>query len=80
LATLPERSDRVKHLNHDAGASLFLLGHATQSLFSCALQPALTREQEADLGRPMAAPLERCAELLGVDLATICAAAANLQP
>jgi hypothetical protein len=26
---------------------------------------------EADLGRPIAAPLERCAELLGVDLATV---------
>jgi hypothetical protein len=29
-----------------------------------------------DLGRPIAAPLE----LLGVDLATICAAAANVEP
>jgi hypothetical protein len=26
---------------------------------------------DPDLGRPIAAPLERCAELLGVDLATI---------
>jgi hypothetical protein len=32
------------------------------------------------LGRPIAAPLERCAELLGVDLATICAAAAKVEP
>jgi hypothetical protein len=32
------------------------------------------------LGRPIAVPLERCAELLGVDLATICEAAANVQP
>jgi len=30
--------------------------------------------------RPIAAPLERCAELLGVDLATISEAAAHLQP
>lgn len=33
-----------------------------------------------DLGRPIAAPLERCAQLLGVDLATICEAAANIEP
>ena len=36
--------------------------------------------QDPDLGRPIAAPLERCAELLGVDLATIRAAAANVEP
>jgi hypothetical protein len=30
--------------------------------------------------RPIAAPLERCAELLGVDLAAIGKAAANLEP
>jgi hypothetical protein len=35
---------------------------------------------EADLGRPIAAPLERCAELLGVDLATVCELAANVEP
>jgi hypothetical protein len=33
-----------------------------------------------DLGRPIAAPLERCAELLGVDLATVREAAANVEP
>jgi hypothetical protein len=32
---------------------------------------------DPDLGRPVAAPLERCAELLGVDLATIRKAAAT---
>jgi hypothetical protein len=32
------------------------------------------------LGRPIAAPLERCAELLGVDLATIQVAATNVEP
>jgi hypothetical protein len=32
------------------------------------------------LGRPMAAPLERCAELLGVDLATIRELAAGVEP
>jgi hypothetical protein len=30
--------------------------------------------------RPIAAPLERCAELLGVDLTTIKQAAAHIQP
>ena len=32
------------------------------------------------LDRPIAAPLRRCAELLGVDLATVCEAAANVEP
>jgi hypothetical protein len=36
--------------------------------------------QDADFGRPIAAPLERCAELLGVDLATVRKAAANVEP
>ena len=35
---------------------------------------------DPDLGRPIAAPLERCAELLGVDLAAIGAAAAKVEP
>jgi hypothetical protein len=35
---------------------------------------------DLDLGRPIAAPLERCAELLGIDLAAISEAAANLEP
>ena len=35
---------------------------------------------DPDLGRPIAAPLERCAALLGVDLATIGEAAANVEP
>jgi hypothetical protein len=30
--------------------------------------------------RPIAAPLERCAELLGVDLATVTRAAAHVEP
>jgi hypothetical protein len=34
---------------------------------------------DPDLGRPIAAPLERCAELLGVDLATIGAAAVKVE-
>jgi len=32
------------------------------------------------LHRPIAAPLERCAELLGVDLATVLRAAAHVEP
>jgi hypothetical protein len=35
---------------------------------------------DPDLGRPIAAPLERCAELLGVDLATVREVAANVAP
>jgi hypothetical protein len=35
---------------------------------------------DPELGRPIAAPLERCAELLGVDLATICELAADVEP
>ena len=36
--------------------------------------------RDPDLGRPIAAPLERCAELLGVDLVTIREAATNVEP
>jgi hypothetical protein len=32
------------------------------------------------LGRPIAAPLDRCAELLGVDLASLREAAAKVEP
>jgi uncharacterized protein len=32
------------------------------------------------LGRPIAAPLEQCAELLGVDLTTVCKLAAKVEP
>jgi hypothetical protein len=35
---------------------------------------------DPEVGRPIAAPLERCAELLGVDLATICELAAHIEP
>jgi hypothetical protein len=36
--------------------------------------------QDPDLGRPIAAPWERCAELLGVDLPTVRELAAKLEP
>jgi hypothetical protein len=35
---------------------------------------------DPDLGRPIAAPLERCAKLLGVDLATIREVTTNVEP
>ena len=35
---------------------------------------------DLDLGRPIAAPLERCAELLGVDLATVRELAVKVEP
>jgi hypothetical protein len=35
---------------------------------------------DPDLGRPIAAPLERCAELLGVDLATVRELATKVEP
>jgi hypothetical protein len=35
---------------------------------------------DPDLGRPIAAPLERCAQLLGVDLATVGKLAAQVEP
>jgi hypothetical protein len=36
--------------------------------------------QDLDLGRPIAAPLERCAELLGVDLVTVRELATTVEP
>jgi hypothetical protein len=35
---------------------------------------------DPDVGRPIAAPLERCAELLGVDLATVRKLAGKVEP
>jgi hypothetical protein len=35
---------------------------------------------DPDLGRPIAAPLDRCADLLGVDLATVHELATNVEP
>jgi hypothetical protein len=35
---------------------------------------------DPELGRPIAAPLERCAELLGVDMATVRKLAADVEP
>jgi hypothetical protein len=35
---------------------------------------------DVDVGRPIAAPLEQCAQLLGVDLATVHELAAKVEP
>jgi hypothetical protein len=35
---------------------------------------------DPDLGRPIAAPLQRCAELLGLDLITVRELATNVEP
>ena len=35
---------------------------------------------DPNVGRPLAAPLERCAELLGVDSATLQEVAADIEP
>jgi hypothetical protein len=35
---------------------------------------------DVDVGRPLAAPLEQCAQLLGVDLATVRELAAKVEP
>ena len=35
---------------------------------------------DPELGRPIAAPLDRCTELLGVDLASLREAAAEVEP
>jgi ketosteroid isomerase-like protein len=42
--------------------------------------PARQRNTQDPVGRPIAAPLEQCAELLGVDLATVRELAANIEP
>ena len=49
----------------------------------CSSMVPLVGTWEADdpaYSRPIAAPLEKCAELLGVDLATIQRAAADVEP
>jgi hypothetical protein len=42
--------------------------------------PAEGTWHDPDLGQPIAAPLERCAELLGVDMATVRELAAMVEP
>ncbi len=51
-----------------------------ESLFDYAMGMWTWEAREPDFGRPIAAPLEQCAELLGVDLATVRQVAANVEP
>jgi hypothetical protein len=51
-----------------------------ERLFDYAKRMRTWEARDPDFGRPIAAPLEQCAELLGVDLATLCEAAANIEP
>jgi hypothetical protein len=49
----------------------------------CSFGPSSVETWEADdpaYSRPIAAPLERCAELLGVDLGTVHQATADVEP
>jgi hypothetical protein len=65
--------------------SCCVASRAVQAL-SCSLEhtfvypTAVGTWHEADLGRPIAASLERCAELLGVDLATVRELAIKVEP
>ena len=43
-------------------------------------EPDVDRAVVAAATRPIAAPLERCAEFLGVDVATVREAAAHVEP
>jgi hypothetical protein len=47
---------------------------------TCSQRAAVGTWHDPELGRPIAAPLEECAELLGVDLATVCELAAGVEP
>jgi hypothetical protein len=73
-ATAPTRPHRL---------SAALSGYAALSIHSrtCVRYAGCVGTwHDPDLGRPIAAPLEQCAELLGVDLAAIRTAAANVEP
>jgi hypothetical protein len=47
---------------------------------SCSIPGSVGTWHDPDLGRPIAAPLERCAELLGVVLATVRELASTVEP
>jgi hypothetical protein len=46
----------------------------------CSIAWSVGTRHDLDVGRPIAAPLEQCAELLGVDLATVRELAAKVEP
>jgi hypothetical protein len=54
--------------------------HLTRASNTCSIPCDGGTWHDPDLGRPIAAPLERCAQLLGVDLATVREAATNAEP
>jgi hypothetical protein len=54
--------------------------HTLERLFVYATAMRAWEARDPDFGRPIAAPLEQCAKLLDVDLATVCEAAANVEP
>ena len=47
---------------------------------SCSIHWSGGTWHDPDLGRPIAAPLERCAQLLGAELATVRELAATVEP
>jgi len=60
---------------------LVLVAHCSSNICSFTLLVVGTWEaDDPAYSRPIAAPLERCVELLGVDLATIQRAAADVEP
>jgi hypothetical protein len=46
----------------------------------CSISGSAGTRHDLDVGRPLAAPLEQCARLLGVDLATVHELAAKVEP
>ena len=57
-----------------------LLPHSIEYVFDYTTGMRTWEARDPDSGRPIAAPLEQCAELLGVDLATIREVAAHVEP
>jgi hypothetical protein len=51
-----------------------------EQMFDYATRMHTWERHDSDFNRPIAAPLDRCAELLGVDLATVRRAATAVEP
>jgi len=56
------------------------LSFASEHTFVYATGMRTWEAHDPDIGQPIAAPLEQCAKLLGVDLATLRAVAAHVEP
>ena len=69
---------------HDPGPTDLFADRATQNVDGSRTLAQYSESvgtwHDPGLGRPIAAPLDRCAELLGVDLATLGEAAAKVEP